>query len=151
MDLTTQLTNDLKTAMKAHDKTKLNVVRMIKSSLMNAKIKKESLQATLTREEELAVLSTELKQRQDSLAEFEKAGRDDLAAETKAEIAIVQTYLPAPLSDAELGEAVSAAINETGATSMKDMGAVMKALMPKVKGRADGGKVNQLVKTALMK
>lgn len=151
MDLTTQLTNDLKTAMKAHDKTKLNVVRMIKSSLMNAKIKKESLQATLTREEELAVLSTELKQRQDSLAEFEKAGRDDLAAETKAEIAIVQTYLPAPLSDAELGEAVSAAIDETGATSMKDMGAVMKALMPKVKGRADGGKVNQLVKAALMK
>ncbi|MFC6315050.1 GatB/YqeY domain-containing protein [Lapidilactobacillus achengensis] len=151
MDLTTQLTNDLKTAMKAHDKTKLNVVRMIKSSLMNAKIKKESLQATLTREEELAVLSTELKQRQDSLAEFEKAGRDDLAAETKAEIAIVQTYLPAPLSDAELGEAVSAAIDETGATSMKDMGAVMKALMPKVKGRADGGKVNQLVKAALTK
>ncbi|WP_461218276.1 GatB/YqeY domain-containing protein [Lapidilactobacillus salsurivasis] len=149
MDLTTQLTNDLKTAMKAHDKIKLNVVRMIKSSLMNAKIKKESLQATLTREEELAVLSTELKQRQDSLAEFEKAGRDDLAAETKAEIAIVQTYLPAPLSDAELGEAVSAAIAETGATSMKDMGAVMKALMPKVKGRADGGKVNQLVKAAL--
>ena len=149
MDLTTQLTNDLKTAMKAHDKIKLNVVRLIKSSLMNAKIKKESLQATLTREEELAVLSTELKQRQDSLAEFEKAGRDDLAAETKAEIAIVQTYLPAPLSDAELGEAVSAAIAETGATSMKDMGAVMKALMPKVKGRADGGKVNQLVKAAL--
>ncbi|MFD1466178.1 GatB/YqeY domain-containing protein [Lapidilactobacillus mulanensis] len=146
MSLNEQLTADLKAAMKAKDKTKLSVVRMIKASLTNAKIKKA---ADLTDEEELQVVTTEMKQRKDSLAEFEKAGREDLSAEVKAEMAIVQNYLPAQLTDEELSAIIQETIDENGATSMKDMGNVMSKLMPKIKGRADGGQVNQLVKKLL--
>lgn len=148
MTLNEQLTQDLKDAMKAKDKTKLNVVRMIKTSLTNAKIKKG---ADLTEEDQLQVLSTEMKQRKDSLAEFEKGGREDLIAEVKSEMAIVETYLPKPLTKEELSAVISETITETGATSMKDMGKVMSTLMPKVKGRADGGQINQIVKELLSK
>jgi uncharacterized protein YqeY len=143
MSLNEQLTADLKAAMKAKNKTQLNVIRMIKSALMNAKIQKGS---DLSNEDELQVITTEMKQRKDSLSEFEKAGREDLVAEIKAEIEVVEKYLPAQLSDDELSEVIQATITEIGATSMKDMGKVMSTLMPKVKGRADGGKVNQVVK-----
>ncbi|WP_125604448.1 GatB/YqeY domain-containing protein [Lapidilactobacillus bayanensis] len=148
MTLNEQLTQDLKAAMKAKDKTKLNVVRMIKTSLTNAKIKKG---ADLTAEEELQVLSTEMKQRKESLVEFEKGGRDDLITEVKAEMAIVENYLPKQLNKDELSALISATITEVGATSMKDMGKVMSTLMPKVKGRADGGQINQIVKELLSK
>lgn len=146
MSLNEQLTADLKAAMKAKNKTQLNVIRMIKSALMNAKIQKGS---DLSNEDELQVITTEMKQRKDSLSEFEKAGREDLVAEIKAEIEVVEKYLPAQLSDDELSEVIQATITEVGATSMKDMGKVMSTLMPKVKGRADGGKVNQVVKQLL--
>lgn len=146
MSLNEQLTADLKAAMKAKNKTQLNVIRMIKSALMNAKIQKGS---DLSNEDELQVITTEMKQRKDSLSEFEKAGREDLVAEIKAEIEVVEKYLPAQLSDDELSEVIQATITEIGATSMKDMGKVMSTLMPKVKGRADGGKVNQVVKQLL--
>ncbi|GEL12460.1 GatB Yqey family protein [Lapidilactobacillus concavus DSM 17758] len=146
MSLNEQLTADLKAAMKAKNKTQLNVIRMIKSALMNAKIQKGS---DLSNEDELQVITTEMKQRKDSLSEFEKAGREDLVAEIKAEIEVVEKYLPAQLSDDELSNVIQATITEIGATSMKDMGKVMSTLMPKVKGRADGGKVNQVVKQLL--
>ena len=146
MTLNEQLTQDLKDAMKAKDKTKLNVVRMIKTALTNAKIQKGT---DLSAEDELQVLSTEMKQRKDSYAEFEKGGREDLMAELKAEMAIVEKYLPKQLSKVELSDLISETIQETGATSMKDMGKVMSNLMPKVKGRADGGQVNQIVKELL--
>ncbi|MFD1411849.1 GatB/YqeY domain-containing protein [Lapidilactobacillus gannanensis] len=148
MDFNAKIMEDLKAAMKAKDKTRLAVIRSIKSALMNAKIKKNE---ALTPDDELAVVASELKQRQDSLVEFENAGRQDLADQLKAEIAIVKEYLPAALSDEDLAKIVDDTISEVGASSMKDMGNVMKALMPKVKGRADGAKVNQLVKAALSK
>ncbi|MCH4057487.1 MAG: GatB/YqeY domain-containing protein [Lactobacillaceae bacterium] len=148
MDFNAKIMEDLKVAMKAKDKTRLAVIRSIKSALMNAKIKKNE---ALTPDDELAVVASELKQRQDSLVEFENAGRQDLADQLKAEIAIVKEYLPAALSDEDLAKIVDDTISEVGASSMKDMGNVMKALMPKVKGRADGAKVNQLVKAALSK
>ncbi|WP_125766379.1 GatB/YqeY domain-containing protein [Lapidilactobacillus wuchangensis] len=148
MDFNAKIMEDLKAAMKAKDKTRLAVIRSIKSALMNAKIKKNE---ALTPDDELAVVASELKQRQDSLVEFENAGRQDLADQLKAEIEIVKEYLPAALSDEELAKVVDETISEVGASSMKDMGNVMKALMPKVKGRADGAKVNQLVKAALSK
>lgn len=148
MDFNAKIMEDLKAAMKAKDKTRLAVIRSIKSALMNAKIKKNE---ALTSDDELAVVASELKQRQDSLVEFENAGRQDLADQLKAEIAIVKEYLPAALSDEDLAKIVTETISEVGASSMKDMGNVMKALMPKVKGRADGAKVNQLVKAALSK
>lgn len=148
MDFNAKIMEDLKAAMKAKDKTRLAVIRSIKSALMNAKIKKNE---ALTSDDELAVVASELKQRQDSLVEFENAGRQDLADQLKAEIVIVKEYLPAALSDEDLAKIVTETISEVGASSMKDMGNVMKALMPKVKGRADGAKVNQLVKAALSK
>lgn len=148
MDFNAKIMEDLKAAMKAKDKTRLAVIRSTKSALMNAKIKKNE---ALTSDDELAVVASELKQRQDSLVEFENAGRQDLADQLKAEIVIVKEYLPAALSDEDLAKIVTETISEVGASSMKDMGNVMKALMPKVKGRADGAKVNQLVKAALSK
>lgn len=147
MDLQSQLMQDLKAAMKAKDKTKLNVIRMIKTALMNKKIE----QGSLSHQDELAVLTSQLKQRQESLAEFKKAQRTELAQETEAEIKIVQQYLPQPLTDAELDQIIDQVINEQQAHSMKDMGKVMPAVMTKVTGRAAGGVVSQKVRAKLAK
>lgn len=146
MALNETLMEDLKTAMKAHDKIALNVVRSLKSALTNAKIQAGH---DLSEDEEVAVLSTQLKQRKESLEEFTKGGRQDLADETNQEITIVQRYLPQPLSDEEVGAIVDEAISSTGATSTKQFGLVMKAVMPKVKGKADGAVVSRLVKEKL--
>lgn len=142
MNLTDRLTQDMKQAMKAKDKQKLSTLRMIKSSLKNEEIK---LGKELSADDELTVLSRELKQRNDSLQEYEKAGRDDLAAGERAEIAVIKAYMPEPLSDEELDRLVQETIAEVGAQSKADMGKVMGAIMPKVKGKADGSKVNKLV------
>lgn len=146
MALNETLMEDLKTAMKAHDKIALNVVRSLKSALTNAKIQAGH---DLSEDEEVAVLSTQLKQRKESLEEFTKGVRQDLADETNQEITIVQRYLPQPLSDEEVGAIVDEAISSTGATSAKQFGLVMKAVMPKVKGKADGAVVSRLVKEKL--
>ncbi|WP_316481234.1 GatB/YqeY domain-containing protein, partial [Enterococcus faecium] len=103
----------------------------------------------LTEEEELTVLSREMKQRRDSLHEFEEAGRDDLAEKVKSEIVIVEKYMPEQLSDEEIRQLVQEAITQTGASSMKEFGKVMGAIMPKVKGKADGNQVNAIVKELL--
>lgn len=137
-----QLNADMKTAMKNREKEKLTVIRMVKSSLQNEAIKK---QADLTEEEELQVLSREVKQRNDSLHEFRKANREDLAEQVENELAIIQAYMPEQLSDEELEKIIQETIDEQQATSKKDMGKVMSAVMPKVKGKADGSKVNQFV------
>lgn len=142
MNLTDRLAEDMKQAMKAKDKQKLSTLRMIKSSLKNEEIK---LGKELSADDELTVLSRELKQRNDSLQEYEKAGRDDLAASERAEIAVIKAYMPEPLSDEELDRLVQETIAEVGAQSKADMGKVMGAIMPKVKGKADGSKVNKLV------
>ncbi len=136
----------MKAAMKGKDKESLQVIRMLKASLQNEKI---NLGRDLTDEEELAIISREMKQRRDSLAEFEKVGRDDLAEKTKSEIAIVERYLPAQLTEDEIFQIVSQAIEQTGASSPKEFGKVMGVVMPKVKGKADGNQVNAIVKELL--
>ena len=147
MSLTIQLNSDMKQAMKNKDKKTLNVIRMVKASLQNELIKLGNDE--LTEDEELTILSRELKQRKDSLQEFKSAGREDLVEKVNREIAILEVYMPAQLSDGELKAIVQETIQNTGATSLKDMGKVMGAIMPKVKGKADGSKINQLVKDSL--
>ncbi|MBS7181369.1 MAG: GatB/YqeY domain-containing protein [Enterococcus gallinarum] len=146
MTLLSTLNDDMKTAMKAKDKETLQVIRMLKASIQNEQIKKG---ADLNEEEELTVLSREMKQRRDSLTEFEKANRTDLAEKVKGEIAIVEKYLPAQLDEAEIRQIVAGAIEKTGASSPKEFGKVMGAVMPQVKGKADGNQVNAIVKELL--
>ena len=146
MSLSEQIMSDMKEAMKARDKVKLNTVRMIKSALMNEKIKAGH---DLTPEEELTVLSREKKQREESIEEFAKANRNDLVAETKKELAIVEDYLPKQLSKEELNEAAASAIAEVNAHDKSDFGKVMKVLMPKIKGKADGKAASAAVRDQL--
>lgn len=147
MSLLDQLNQDMKQAMKNKEKDKLIVIRMVKSALQNEAIKlgKNELSA----EEDLTVLSRELKQRKDSLLEFQKADRLDLVEKTQAEIDILIDYMPKQLSEEEVTEIVKQTISEVNATSKADMGKVMGALMPKVKGKADGSLVNKLVQQLL--
>ncbi|WP_077621463.1 GatB/YqeY domain-containing protein [Sediminibacillus massiliensis] len=147
MSLIERLNQDMKQAMKNKDKETLSVIRMVKASLQNEAIKLGK--DDLSEEEELTVLSRELKQRKDSLQEFKEAGRDDLAEKLDVEIKVLQAYMPKQLSQDELESIVQETIEEVGATSKKDMGAVMSAVMPKVKGKADGSQVNQVVQKQL--
>ncbi|WP_147532405.1 GatB/YqeY domain-containing protein [Bacillus marasmi] len=146
MSLLERLNNDMKQAMKNKEKDKLSVIRMIKSSLQNEAIK---LGNELSEEQELTVLSREMKQRKDSLNEFEKAGREDLVEKLRTELTFVEVYMPKQLSEEEVTEIVKQAIAEVGATSKAEMGKVMSAVMPKVKGKADGTLVNKLVQQHL--
>jgi uncharacterized protein YqeY len=147
MSLLDRLNDDMKQAMKSREKEKLSVLRMLKAALQNEAIKLGK--SELSEDEELTVLSRELKQRKDSLQEFENAGRADLVEKTKAEIEVVQSYMPKPLTEEELLEIVKQTIAEVGASSKADMGKVMGAIMPKVKGKADGSLVNKLVQQQL--
>jgi len=146
MSLLDQLTKDMVAAMKAKDKETLSVVRMLKAAVTNEQI---SLGHDLTPDDENAVLSREYKQRKESLAEFESAGRDDFVEKTQHELAVVEKYMPEQLSADEISQIVQAAIEQTGAESMRDMGKVMGVVMPQVKGKADGKLVNETVKQAL--
>ncbi|AKC66690.1 GatB/YqeY domain-containing protein [Bacillus altitudinis MN12] len=147
MSLLEQLNSDMKLFMKNREKDKLLVIRMVKASLQNEaiKLKKDSL----TGDEELTVLSREIKQRKDSLHEFSKANRLDLVDKVQKEIDILDVYLPEQLSEEELQAVVKETIAETGASSKADMGKVMSAIMPKVKGKADGAVINRLVSEQL--
>lgn len=146
MSLKEQLINDMKEAMKAHDKDRLAVIRMVRGAVRQQEIdgKKE-----LGDEDVLAVIGKEVKMRRDSIEEFRKGGREDLVEKTEAEIAVLMPYLPAQLSEEEIRGLVQAAVKQTGAASPKDMGKVMGVLMPKVKGRADGKTVNAIVRSML--
>lgn len=146
MSLKDQLTNDMKEAMKAKEKERLAVIRMVRGAVKQQEIdgKKE-----LDDDGVIAVISKEVKMRRDSIAEFQKGGREDLVAQNEAEIAFLMPYLPQQLSEDEVRALVKEAVEQTGAASPKDMGKVMGALMPKVKGKADGKLVNTLVKEAL--
>jgi uncharacterized protein YqeY len=147
MSLLDRLNQDMKQAMKNKEKDKLVVIRMVKAALQNEAIKLGN--SELSAEEELTVLSRELKQRKDSLQEFKNADRLDLAEKTQAEIDILVDYMPEQLSEEEVSEIVKQTISEVNATSKADMGKVMGALMPKVKGKADGSLVNKLVQQQL--
>ncbi|MEC0369891.1 GatB/YqeY domain-containing protein [Paenibacillus chibensis] len=146
MNLSERLNEDMIQAMKSKEKFKLSTIRMVRSTIKNLEI---DLKRTLDDNEVLDILSREIKQRKDALQEFKKADRDDLAANVEAEIEIIGQYLPEQLSEEEIKVIVQQTIQETGASSKADMGKVMSALMPKVKGRSDGKLVNQVVQQFL--
>jgi hypothetical protein len=147
MTLLEKLNQDMKQAMKNKDKHTLSVIRMVKASIQNETIKFGK--DTLSEDEELTVLSREVKQRKDSLQEFKSAGRDDLVEKTESELHILQEYMPKQLSNEELEKIVQATIQEVNAGSKKDIGKVMSAIMPKVKGKADGAQINKIVQKQL--
>ncbi|WP_091837651.1 GatB/YqeY domain-containing protein [Marininema halotolerans] len=146
MTLNERLTLDMKAAMKNKEKDRLTVIRRLRSSVKNEEIE---LRRPLNEDEALSVVVKEYKQQQDSLAEFQQAGREDLVEKVQMEIAILKDYLPAPLSEDELRKMVQEAVEQIGATSKADMKKVMTLLMPQVKGRADGKTVNRLVQESL--
>lgn len=146
MSVMERLNQDMKQAMKDKAALKLSVIRMVKAALKNEEI---NLGRPLSDDEELTILTRELKQRRESLHEFEKAGRDELASKTREEIDVLSAYLPAQLSEDEIRDIVREAIAATNASSKKEMGKVMGAIMPKVKGRADGTLVQKIVSEEL--
>lgn len=146
MALIEQLKEEQKSAMKAKDKVRLGTIRLALSEIKQREV---DGQVTLTDDEILAVLTKMLKQRRDSVAQFEAAGRTDLADAEKAEMDVLGEFMPQPLSDEEIANLLDKAISESGAAGMQDMGKVMGVLKPLIQGRADMGKVSQLVKTKL--
>lgn len=147
MLLSEKLTKDMKQAMKDKDREKLSVIRMVRASLQNEAIKLRV--DTLSEEDELTILSRELKQRVDAAKEFEKADRSDLVENLEAEIKILEAYMPKQLTDEELNTLIDETIEEVNATSKRDFGKLMGVLMPKVKGKADGSKVQKIVQEKL--
>jgi len=138
MSTLNKIDNDLKDAMRAKDAAKLGVLRMLKAAIKNAAIEKGGADAVLDEAEIAAVIRKQVKQRQDSIESYEKGGRPELAAVERAEIEILTAYLPQALSAEAIETLVREAIAETGATSRKEMGAVMKLVNAKAAGRADG-------------
>jgi uncharacterized protein YqeY len=142
-----RISDDIKTAMRAKDSTALNALRALKSAMTNAAIEKGGLGTELDGPEILAVVRKQIKQRQDSIEQFEKAGRAELAATEKAEIAILSQYLPAALTEDQIAGIVEQAVSETGAATKADMGKAMKRAQELSEGRADG----KLLSAAVMR
>jgi len=147
MSLKQQLTDDMKTAMKSGDKARLGVIRLINAAIKQREV---DTRAALDDAAVIAVLEKMRKQRQDSVSQYESAGREDLAAIERAEMGVIDAYLPAKLGEAELLAAIGTAIAETGATSPSDMGKLMAVLKPRLAGKADMSQVSQLVKQQLV-
>jgi uncharacterized protein len=141
-----RLEGDLKEAMLARDNERRDALRLILSSLRSAE---KDLQRPLSDEEELQVLQRERKRRQEAAEAFRSGGREESAQKEEAELAVLEQYMPAPLSEEELEQIVDDAIAENGATSLRDMGRVMADVMPQTAGRADGSAVSQLVREKL--
>jgi uncharacterized protein YqeY len=147
MSLGEQIVSDLTTAMKAQDAQRTSTLRMVKAAMMNRKIEQGT---ELSDDDVQKLLRSLVKQRRDSIEQYEKAGRQELVDKEAAEIAVIETYLPQAASAAEIETAVAAAIAETGATSMKDMGKVMKAAQTALSGKnADGKTISEIVKAKL--
>ena len=146
MSLKERLSEDLKLSMKEKDTIKKNTVQSMRSAILQ--VEKDKL-TTLDDDGIIEVIAQELKKRKDALPDYEKSGRQDLIDGLKREIEIITGYLPSQLSHDELDEIVKAAVDATGASSMKDMGKIMQEVMPKIKGRADGRMVNDLAKKYL--
>ena len=147
MSLNDQVSGDITAAMKARDSSRLSALRMLKAAVMNKSVEKGR---DLDDAEVLQVVASLVKQRRDSIEQFEKAGRTDLVAKETGELAVLQSYLPPSATLDEINAAVAEAIAETGATSAKDLGKVMKAVMPKLAGKnADGKAVNEAVRRTL--
>lgn len=149
--MTTQqrIDSDLKDAMRAKEAGKLSALRMLKAAMKNAAIEKGGASAELDDAEATQVIRKQVKQRQDSIEQFEKGGRPELAAKEKEELTILSGYLPQAMSADELSAAVKEGIAEVGATSRAQMGAVMKVLQAKIAGRADGKTLSQEVQRQL--
>jgi uncharacterized protein YqeY len=147
MSLQDRIQSDIAEAMRSKDSLKLGVLRMMKSAIMNKKVEKMK---ELDEPEVLAVFNTLVKQRKDSIDQFRKGGREELAQKEEAEIRVIESYLPAAASDDDIRRAIDEAIQETGAASMKDMGKVMKATQARLAGKTvDGARVSQMVKEKL--
>ena len=147
MPLNDQVSADIAAAMKARDASRLSALRMLKAAVMNKSVEKGR---DLDDAEVLQVVASLVKQRRDSIEQFEKAGRADLVAKESSELAVLQSYLPPSATPQEINAAVAEAVAETGATSAKDLGKVMKAVMPKLAGKnADGKAVNEAVRRTL--
>lgn len=147
MSLMKKIADDMTTAMKARDQARLAPLRMAKAALMNREVEKGR---ELDDAEAQLVVASLIKQRRDSVEQFLKGGREELAARETAEIATLEAYLPPPVDPADIERAVDEAIKESGATSAKDLGRVMKAVMTKVAGRgADGKVINEIVRRRL--
>ena len=146
MTLKERITEDMKIAMKAKETERLGAIRLLLSSIKQKEVD-ERIQ--LSDPDVVAVIEKMLKQRRDSISQFEAAGRTDLADKEKFEVGVLQTYMPQALSEAEVAAIIQAAITEIGASGMKDMGKVMGVVKAKVTGRADMGKVSALIKSKL--
>ena len=154
MSIKKRLDADMKDAMKQRAQQRLGCIRMLKSKLLEREVALRSTHGTdyvITDEEALSVISTYAKQRRDSIESYRRGGRDDLVAAEEAELAIVTDYLPRQLSADELRGMIQEAITESGAQSIKDLGRVMRIIVPETKGAADGKLVNQLVRERLEK
>jgi len=148
MSLQQRLDDDLKGAMKSSDRLRTSVLRMVKAAIKNKQVEKNR---ELSEEEIISVLSTLAKQRRESIDLFSKGGREDLADKEKQELSILQSYLPAQLTPEELDRLIIETIQECSAEGVRDIGKIMRLLMPKVKGAADGKVVNQRLKELLEK
>ncbi len=146
MTLKERITEDMKTAMRSGEKERLGVIRMLQAAIKQREVDER---ITLDDAQVLAVLEKMLKQRRESIAQYESGGRADLAAKEAAEIAVLQAYMPAQLSEAELDALIAAAIAQTGAASIKDMGKVMGVVKSQAAGRADMGAVGARIKARL--
>lgn len=149
MALKDTIKNDLKEAMKAKDELALSVLRMVTSAISSEEINKGKREVGLNEEEVLEVLSREIKRRRDSATQFEGAGRAELAEKENQEINVIMKYMPAQMTAEEIEKVAKDSIAESGAKDEKDFGAVMKVLSPKIKGRADGKQVSEVVKKML--
>lgn len=146
MSLKNQIQEDVKTAMRAREKERLMVLRLITAAIKQREVDER---IELDDEQVLLVLDKMVKQRRESLEQYEKAAREDLAAQERFELELIQAFLPEPLSETELNDLIRSAIAESGASSIRDMGKVMDALRPSVQGRADMKLVSQAVKNQL--
>jgi len=146
MSLLQKLDGDLKTALKQSDKLRLSAIRLVKAAVKNKQIEKGR---DLSDEEILSVISSLAKQSRESIEQFAKGGREDLAEQERRELSVLQSYMPEPLSPAEIDSIILQAIQESSAKGEKDMGRVMRILMPRVKGVADGKMVNGRVRELL--
>jgi len=144
--LTQQITDDMKTAMKSGDKERLGVIRLILAGIKQREVDERIV---LDDAQVLSVIEKMIKQRRDSIAQFRAAAREDLATKEEFEVGVIQGYMPAQLDDASIEAIIAAAIADSGATSAKDMGKVIGLVRPQVAGRADMGKISQLVKDKL--
>jgi uncharacterized protein YqeY len=147
MSLKERIVSDMTASMKARDAARTSTLRMVKAAVQNREIEKGG---ELTEEEMTKALQSLVKQRRDSVEQYEKAGREELAAKERAEIAVIEEYLPRAATPEEIGRAVEEAVAEVGATSLKEMGAVMKAAQKRLAGKsADGRAVSEMVKAKL--